>query len=310
MQYFQKLYINAVQLHSSNQFNPFFGYLFFWCPILRIPAGADLFNVIMNQVFNMATAEILTIGSELIDGLRTDTNATWLAKRLTNMGIRVAQITSVGDIVEDVVGAIRGAIARLPDLLIITGGLGPTIDDRTSKALARATRRNLVLNPAALDIVKMAYARQHARGLAPHKWLTPARKKMAFLPDGATALPNPVGTAPGIEIKEGKTIVVCLPGVPAEMRGIFTTYVREDLAKLKNQVKHRVSIEVLGIEESTLAPLFDRLSKKFRRVDVRSYPSMHGERGRVKVILVAPTTGEAKDAETVFNSWLKRISTA
>jgi len=258
----------------------------------------------------MPTAEILTIGSELIDGLRTDTNATWLAKELTNLGIRVAQITSVGDIVEDVAAAIRGALARLSDVLIITGGLGPTIDDRTSEALARATRRNLVLNPAALEIVKMSYARMHARGLVLRKWLTSARKKMAFIPKGATALSNPVGTAPGIQIMQGKTLIICLPGVPAEMRAIFAKYVRDDLVKLNMQPKQRVSIDVRGIEESTLAPLFNRLSKKFRRLDVRSYPSVKGTRGRVKVILVAPTAAEAKEAETTFNAWLKKLRTS
>jgi nicotinamide-nucleotide amidase len=258
----------------------------------------------------MATAEILTIGSELIDGLRTDTNATWLAKKLTSMGIRVAQITSLGDIVKDVAAAIRGALARLPDLLIITGGLGPTIDDRTSEALARATRRTLVLNPAALEIVKMGHARVHARGLVLHDWLTLARKKMAFIPNGATALPNPVGTAPGIQIKQGKTLIICLPGVPAEMRAIFTGYVRDDLIKLNVQAKQRVSIEVRGIEESTLAPLFNRLSKKYRRLDVRSYPSVNGIRGRVKVILVAPNAAEAKEAKSTFNAWLKKLRTS
>jgi len=258
----------------------------------------------------MATAEILTIGNELIDGLRTDTNATWLAKKLTNLGIRVAQITSVGDIVKDVAAAIRGALARFPDVLIITGGLGPTIDDRTSEGLARATRRNLVLNPAALEMVKMSYARVHARGLVLHDWLTSARKKMAFLPNGATALPNPVGTAPGIQIRQGKTLIICLPGVPTEMRAIFTKYVRDDLVKLNRQAKQRVTIDVQGIEESTLAPLFDRLSKKFRHLDVRSYPSVKGIRGRVKVILVAPTAAEAKEAETTFNAWLKKLRTS
>ena len=258
----------------------------------------------------MATAEILTIGNELIDGLRTDTNATWLAKKLTKLGIRVAQITFVGDIVKDVAAAIRGALARFPDVIIITGGLGPTIDDRTSEGLARATRHNLVLNPAALDIVKMSYARVHTQGLVLRKWLTSARKKMAFIPNGATALPNPVGTAPGIQIRQGKTLIICLPGVPAEMRAIFTKYVRDDLVKLNRQEKQRVTIDVRGIEESTLAPLFNRLSKKFPRLDVRSYPSVKGIRARVKVILVAPTAAEAKDAETTFNAWLKKLRTS
>jgi len=219
----------------------------------------------------------------------------------------VTQITSVSDVVKDVVAAIKGSLARLPDILIITGGLGPTIDDRTSEALAHATRRKLVLNPAALEIVKISYERMHARGLVPRKWLSSARRKMALIPNGATALPNPVGTAPGIQIRQGKTLIICLPGVPAEMRAIFTKHVRVDLVKLDRQAQYRVLIDVRGIGEATLAPLFKQLAKKFRRLDVRSYPSGKGISGRVKVMLVAPTATEAKNAEKAFNRWLKKL---
>jgi len=255
----------------------------------------------------MPTAEILTIGSELIDGFRTNTNATWLARELTGIGIRVTQITSVGDVLGDVAAAVRGALARSPDVLIITGGLGPTIDDRTSEALARATRRKLVLDPTALEIVKLSYGRMHARGLVLRKGLSSARRKMALIPDGATALPNPVGTAPGIQLKQGKTSIICLPGVPAEMRAIFTKYVRGDLIKLSGRALHHVSIDVRGIDEATLAPFLEQLKKKFRRLDVRSYPSGKGMKGRIKVMLVASTSAEAKDAEETFNGWLNKL---
>jgi len=255
----------------------------------------------------MPTAEILTIGNELIEGLRTNTNATWLAKELTDVGVRVAQITSVSDVVEDIVAAIRGALSRSPDVLIITGGLGPTIDDRTSEALARATRRKLVLNPAALEIVKLNYERLHARGLVLRKELSSARRKMAIIPNGATVLPNPVGTAPGIQLRQGKTLMICLPGVPAEMMAIFTRHVRGDLVKLSGRVQHHALIDVRGIDESTLAPLFERLVKKFQRLDVRSYPSGKGIKGRIRVMLVAPTASEARDAEKIFNRWLNKL---
>ena len=255
----------------------------------------------------MATAEILTIGSELIEGLRTNTNATWLARRLTSAGIRVTQITSVGDIVDDVVDAIGSALARMPNALIITGGLGPTIDDRTCESLARATRRKLVLNPAALRIVELSYKRMHARGLVRRKELSSARRKMAYTPKGAIALPNPVGTAPGIQLKQEKTLIICLPGVPAEMRAIFKKYVYNNLAKLSGKAQHRVSINVQGIDEATLAPFLERLTRKFQGLDVRSYPSGKGIKGRIEVLLVAPTAAEVEDAKETLNKWLSEL---
>jgi len=255
----------------------------------------------------MSTAEILTIGSELIEGFRTNTNATWLARELTNVGVQVAQITSVGDIVDNIVAATRSALSRTPDVLIITGGLGPTIDDRTCEALARATRRKLVLNPAALEIVKFNYKRMRARGLVKHGELSLARRKMAYIPSGTIALPNPVGTAPSIQLMQGKTLIICLPGVPAEMRTIFKKYVHGNLVKLNRHALHRVSINVRGIDESTLAPFLDRLARKFRRLEVRSYPSGKGMKGRIKVMLVASTAAEAENAKTALNKWINEF---
>ncbi|MDI6819707.1 MAG: molybdopterin-binding protein [Candidatus Hodarchaeaceae archaeon] len=254
----------------------------------------------------MPTAEILTIGSELIEGLRVNTNATWLAKKLTSAGILVKSITSTGDITSEIVAAIQDALRRAPDVLIITGGLGPTPDDKTCEALARATGRKLVLDTAALELVKMSYVRLRTH-LIDHKALPTIQKKMACIPEGATALPNPVGLAPGTKLKHGKTLAICLPGVPAEMRAIFTKYVYGDLLKLGGRAPHGETVNVEKIDEMTLAPFLEELAQKFPHVDIRSYPSGKGKKSRVRVVFVAPKAIDAQDAAMAFKASLKRL---
>jgi molybdenum cofactor synthesis domain-containing protein len=255
----------------------------------------------------MPCAEILTIGSELTEGLRADTNARWLAEKLTGMGFRVVRITSVGDDSSEIIAAIRDALKRLPDVLILTGGLGPTPDDKTCEALARAVGRRLVLDPSALELVSLAYKRMHARGLVERKGLSPARMKMAHIPRGATPLSNPVGAAPGIKLRCRKTLIFCLPGVPAEMRAIFMKHARDDLAKLSGLTQHTALINVKGVDEATLAPLLGRLLKDFPQVNVRSYPSGKGAKSRIKVMLVAPTSADVKAARNRFKKWIKKL---
>jgi molybdopterin-biosynthesis enzyme MoeA-like protein len=130
---------------------------------------------------------------------------------------------------------------------------------------------------------------------------------MAYTPKGAIALPNPVGTAPGSQLKREKTLIICLPGVPAEMQAIFKKYVYNNLAKLSGQAQHRVSINVQGIDEATLAPFLKRLTRKFRGLDVRSYPSGKGIKGRIRVLLVAPTAAEVEGAKETLNKWLSDL---
>lgn len=172
-----------------------------------------------------------------------NTNATWLAEKLTSAGIPVKLITSIGDATSEIVVAIQDALRRAPDVLIITGGPGPTPDDKTWETLARATGRKLVLDIAALELVNMGYARLRTH-LIDHEALSAIRKKMACVPEGATALPNPVGLAPGILLKHEKTLTICLPGVPVEMRAIFTKYVYGDLAKLGSRTLHSETVNV------------------------------------------------------------------
>ncbi|MCS7131221.1 MAG: molybdopterin-binding protein [Hadesarchaea archaeon] len=258
----------------------------------------------------MLNAEILSLGNELIEGLRTNTNAAWLAKQLTRLGIRVNRITCVGDALREITAAMRESLSRRPDVLIITGGLGATPDDRTREALALALRRKLILSSMALKLIESSHRCSGQPRSIEHKGLVKAKKRMASIPKGSTPLPNPVGLAPGIKLRHGGTLIICLPGVPAEAKAIFRTSVRPDLTKLGGQLMCSRTVLVEGIDETTLAPLLERLAHAFPSVDVRSYPSWKGAKSRIKIMLVASTADEVKAAVEFLEGSLKELHRA
>lgn len=158
-------------------------------------------------------AEIVAIGDELLSGAGTNGNAAWLGRRLGDVDVRVRRGTVVGDDVDDIVEVIGAAAAR-SDLVIVTGGLGPTSDDRTRDALASLLGTGLRPDAASVDRITSWYA---SRGREP----SPEVLRQAEVPEGATALTNDVGTAPGLRAEIDGAVVVCLPGVPSEMRAII-----------------------------------------------------------------------------------------
>lgn len=166
--------------------------------------------------------EILTTGSELNLGQAVNSNAPFLCRELTALGISIVRQVTVGDDPEQMVEAVREALGRVP-LVIVTGGLGPTGDDITREAVAEALSRPLRSDP---EILKGIEERCASFGRTLEK---PAQKQALF-PEGARPLPNPLGTAPGFVLEwEGK-ILIALPGVPDEMKAIFTERVLPMLA--------------------------------------------------------------------------------
>lgn len=159
-------------------------------------------------------AEILTIGDELLRGDIVNTNATWIATRCWDEGLVVEHITTVSDELSHIVAAVQTASHRCKALLV-SGGLGPTEDDRTSAAIASAANKELVCDAQALAELEARFA-QYARPF------TDNNKKQAFFPEGATILPNRNGTAPGFSVKVNNCMVYCMPGVPSEMKQMFT----------------------------------------------------------------------------------------
>lgn len=207
--------------------------------------------------------ELLSIGYELLIGKVVNTNASWLAAEITKRGHTVERIVCVGDNEAAIVSEVKRALESGVDVLITTGGLGPTFDDITAQSVAKALGRELVRNSEAYTMVHRKY---ESLGLP----LTPEREKMALLPDGSIALENPVGTAPGFAAKHFDKWVICLPGVPEEMKAIFLKYVDRFLPAEGEMFEETVTVR--GVPESTLAPIIAELSKKNPYVYIKSHP--------------------------------------
>ncbi|MCP4245582.1 MAG: competence/damage-inducible protein A [bacterium] len=172
-------------------------------------------------------AILISIGTELTSGATVDTNAAWLARRLAELGATVRRHVTVGDdaeaIAREIAQAADGPIAA--DVVIVTGGLGPTEDDLTRQALAQALEVPLRSDPSLLQQVQDFFA---SRG---YRWST-SNARQALLPEGARALTNRWGTAPGIEALVGHSAVYCLPGVPREMMAMYEHYVEPNLQQV------------------------------------------------------------------------------
>ncbi len=169
-------------------------------------------------------AEILSIGTEITSGRNLDTNAQWLSLRLGEIGIPVAFHTTVADDLADNVAAFRIALGRA-DLVVATGGLGPTLDDLTREALAQVAGVGLVEDAASLEHIRQLFAR---RGRA-----MPDRNRVqALFPEGAEPIPNNYGTAPGVWMRFGEKLFAAMPGVPSEMFRMFEEQVKPRLLAL------------------------------------------------------------------------------
>jgi nicotinamide-nucleotide amidase len=169
-------------------------------------------------------AEIISIGNELTSGQNLDTNSQWLSQRLAEIGIVVGWHTTVGDDLDDNVGAFRVATERA-GLVLITGGLGPTQDDLTRDALAKLIGAELVFHQPSFDHIQQLFAQRH-------RTMPERNRVQALFPDGADPIPNAYGTAPGIWMKVGQSILMAMPGVPSEMKAMFNEQVRHQLLNL------------------------------------------------------------------------------
>lgn len=230
--------------------------------------------------------EIISVGYELLDGRVVNTNASWLAERISSLGGRVARITVVGDDVGEISSAVREAMRRGADWIITSGGLGPTYDDVTLQGVARALKRTLTLNRRALEMIKRRYEELVREGIVESAELTPPRMKMAMLPRGAKPLENDVGTAPGVLLKSGSSWIVCLPGVPSELQDIFLKRVKPILEKkVRKIVIADRWIHVKGIPESSLAPKIDELRAKALGLHIKSHPEKREGASFIRVYL-------------------------
>jgi nicotinamide-nucleotide amidase len=193
-----------------------------------------------------STAEILTIGDELLRGEIVDSNKSFLSERLLSLDIETRHHTSVGDDPDDMIDAFRRAAER-SDYVLVSGGLGPTRDDLTAEALAAAFGRELVLDEAALETIRAFF-----RGIG--REMTRNNESQAYFPEGAEVLPNPIGTAPGFLVVERGTCFFCMPGVPRELHRMTDEQVLPRIVARRGsgRVVRSTLLRTFGMGESSL----------------------------------------------------------
>ncbi len=246
------------------------------------------------------TAEIIAIGDELNSGVRVDTNSSWLSRRLTELGVRVLFHSTVGDDLLTCSQVFKQA-ARRVDIVVSTGGLGPTADDLTRQALSAAAKAPLQLDPASLKKIRQIFS-QRGRPM-------PQRNQVqAMFPAGSRVVPNPHGTAPGIDLSLPVEVhadevhtdevhadedrvcrVFCLPGVPAEMKQMWRETVVGELKSIGagHQVTQHHLIRCFGIGESDCEERLPDLIRRGREPTVGI--TVH----RATITLRVSTTGSS-----------------
>lgn len=234
-----------------------------------------------------STGEVVSIGNELLIGQTLDTNSNWIAKQLNKNGWTLQRVTLLRDSLTAISQGVKEVIKRQPALLITIGGLGPTHDDMTLKGVANALHKPLVVNSQALTMIEARYER-----MAVPVHLTRYRKKMAMLPKGGNPLPNPVGTAPGVLVRTGHTMIVSLPGVPEEMKAIFKTSILPILRKSSKPTPTEAYVRLVGIIESALAPVLKDAQQKFPGLYFKSHPKGRETGVRSLIQLHIYTVGE------------------
>jgi len=215
--------------------------------------------------------EILVIGNEILIGKTLDSNSHWMAKRITRYGHHLKRITTIEDSLTAISNTLREILKRNPDMIITSGGLGPTFDDLTLEGIAKGLDRKLELNEHAYNSIKKAYNHAYKRGILKLEGMTKERKKMAFLPEGSLSLPNSVGTAPGVKIKEQATEIYILPGVPTEMKSIFRNIITPLLKEKKGKFIEKGFL-FSGIGESQIAPYTSELENKYPQLWIKTHP--------------------------------------
>lgn len=216
--------------------------------------------------------EILVIGNEVLIGKTQDTNSNWMAKRITKYGHRLRRITTIGDSLDEISQSIIEILKRNPDIIITSGGMGPTFDDMTLEGIGIGLKRKLKLNDHAYNMIKKSYEQAHKQKILKLEGMTKERTKMAYLPEGSNPLPNIRGTAPGVKIvTDQNTTIFILPGVPSEMKAMFSNSIKPILQENRGTFMEKGFI-FEGIGESQIAPYVTKVEERYPQLWIKTHP--------------------------------------
>lgn len=255
--------------------------------------------------------EIIATGDELLFGRTLDTNSNWIAKRAAELGARLRRVTMIGDEPEEIAKAALEALGRGGKFIIFTGGLGPSQDDLTVESIGRALGRRVVLDPGAAEKIREVYRR---RGITD----TRRGERMARILEGSRPVPNPVGMATGMMLEEGGKIIITLPGIPQEMKGMFDQTVAP---LLEEKTGCRLLARAVNVRMvwKDFFPVYRRLQRDFPDIYIKNAatpPQADEERVKVKeikvdLVLEAPTQEEAEEEmDALLEEYQRRIDEA
>jgi len=242
-------------------------------------------------------AELITSGSELLLGQLVDTNSAFIARALRGIGLNLYYKTTVGDNEDRMVEVLRAAIAR-SDVVITTGGLGPTVDDVTRPAVARATGRELEFRQELLEQIAARF-KSFAVPMSENN------RRQAFVPQGALAVENPVGTAPAFIVEHERGIVISVPGVPSEMEYLMTRAIVPYLQKKLDlrEIIFTRTLRAVGLGESRIdAAIADLQTSRNPTVGLSAHPGQTDIRIAAKAAseeqaraLIAPVEADIRE---------------
>ncbi|HPO55962.1 MAG TPA: competence/damage-inducible protein A [Ignavibacteriaceae bacterium] len=226
----------------------------------------------------MMKAHIISIGDELLIGQTVNTNASFIGLILSDLGIIVSKQSSIPDTEEDIISELHLTLAK-NDIVITTGGLGPTHDDVTRSAIIRFFKTELTLSNEVLERI-----RERFRML--NRSMSKVNESQALIPKNATIIPNNAGTAPGYWIEDGEKIVIALPGVPFEMENMVQDYVAPKLVEILHEEKiiKRTTLMTTGIAESTLFERLGDMEALLGDAKLAFLPDPYGVKMRITVI--------------------------
>ena len=241
---------------------------------------------------DLKTVELFAIGNELLVAQVLDTNSHWLIRNITALGARVNRAAMIRDDYDHIGDELQASIKRGPRLIVTTGGLGPTDDDLTLRAISRTLNLPLALHPDALEMVRKRY--EHIATIRENfdPTMNDARRKMAYFPESSTPLFNPNGAAPAMALDvpsnhpDGVTTIVSLPGVPSEMKEIFASSLQPVLANsigAGGYIERNIVLD--KGDESRIADALQAVQTNHPTVYVKSRGQKYEDGPRLTVVL-------------------------
>ncbi|HQG78241.1 MAG TPA: competence/damage-inducible protein A [Bacteroidales bacterium] len=242
-------------------------------------------------------AEIITIGDELLIGQTIDTNSAWIGWELSSAGFDVRRRTSIHDNRDEILNALSEAAERKPELVIITGGLGPTSDDITKQTLCEFFNTKLVPDREVLEMIEKMLRRRNFP-------MNENNRRQAEVPESCRVLPNAAGTAPGMWFEKDGTIFISMPGVPGEMKYIMQEHVLPDIKKrFRSQVIIHKNIMTYGVPEARLAEILEQFEAELpENIKLAYLPSF----GVIKLRLTG-TAGTLNEIEPLIGAQTSKL---